>query len=535
MGMALPAGGHLTHGWSVSATGKWFRAVQYGVRKETGRVDMDEVRDLALAERPKVIFCGGTAIPRTIDFPAFAEIAREVGAVLVADIAHIAGLVAGGAHPSPVGHADVITTTTHKTLRGPRGAMIMSTAEHAKALDKAVFPGLQGGPHNHTTAAIAVALKEASTAGVPRLRARDRGQRQGARPRASPRAASTWSPAAPTTTCSSSTSPTRAVAGQAGRQGARPGRHRAQLQHRAVRPAQAVRPVRHPHRHRGGHLPRHDARPTWTGSPAGSTPSSPRRRAGDEAAVEKVGAEVREFTRGFPVAGDARLTAGSRDRTRWSGTRPIRDNRPAWRSGRERRTRSARPSTGPGPTSRSSPRSPTASSSACSTADSGGRRLTETRVDLPEADGFVWHGYLPRVGPGQRYGFRVHGPRDPARGTRCNPSKLLLDPYAKAVEGQVDWAESLFDYRFAAPNRVNTLDSGRHAPKSVVINPFFDWQNDRHPRHAVPRDGDLRGARARPDDDPPRRCPTTSAARTPASGTRRSSSTCTGSASPRSS
>ncbi|MDQ1619186.1 MAG: glycine hydroxymethyltransferase [Actinomycetota bacterium] len=163
MGMALPAGGHLTHGWSVSATGKWFRAVQYGVRKETGRVDMDEVRELAQAERPKLIFCGGTAIPRTIDFPAFAEIAHEVGAVLVADIAHIAGLVAGGAHPTPVGHADVITTTTHKTLRGPRGAMIMSTAEHAKALDKAVFPGLQGGPHNHTTAAIAVALQEAST------------------------------------------------------------------------------------------------------------------------------------------------------------------------------------------------------------------------------------------------------------------------------------------------------------------------------------------------------------------------------------
>jgi glycine hydroxymethyltransferase len=163
MGMALPMGGHLTHGWSVSATGRWFRSVQYGVRKETGRVDMDEVRDLARAERPKVIWCGGTAVPRTIDFAAFAEVAREVDAVLVADIAHIAGLVAGGAHPSPVGHADVISTTTHKTLRGPRGAMLMSTAEHAKALDKAVFPGLQGGPHNHTTAAIAVALREAST------------------------------------------------------------------------------------------------------------------------------------------------------------------------------------------------------------------------------------------------------------------------------------------------------------------------------------------------------------------------------------
>ncbi|GAB3498687.1 serine hydroxymethyltransferase [Amycolatopsis cihanbeyliensis] len=163
LGMALPDGGHLTHGWSVSATGKWFDPVRYGVRKETGRVDLDQVRDLARRHRPTLIFAGGTAIPRTIDFPAFAEIAREVGAVLVADIAHIAGLVAGGAHPSPVGYAPVITTTTHKTLRGPRGAMILADAEHGKAIDKAVFPGLQGGPHNHTTAAIAVALGEAAT------------------------------------------------------------------------------------------------------------------------------------------------------------------------------------------------------------------------------------------------------------------------------------------------------------------------------------------------------------------------------------
>jgi glycine hydroxymethyltransferase len=163
MGMALPMGGHLTHGWSVSATGAWFHAVQYSVRREDGRLDLDEVRDLARRERPKLIFCGGTAIPRVIDFPAFAEIAREVGAILVADVAHIAGLIAGGAHPSPVGYADVITTTTHKTLRGPRGAMIMCTEEHAKAIDKAVFPGLQGGPHNHTTAGIAVALGEAAT------------------------------------------------------------------------------------------------------------------------------------------------------------------------------------------------------------------------------------------------------------------------------------------------------------------------------------------------------------------------------------
>src|SRR5499426_1328214 len=165
MGMALPMGCHLTHGWPVSVTGKWFRSVQYGVRADTGRMDLDEVRDLARKERPKIIFCGGTAIPRTIDFPAFAEIAAETGALLVADIAHIAGLIAGGAHPSPVGLADVITTTTHKTLRGPRGAMIMSKADHAKDVDRAVFPGLQGGPHNHTTAAIAVALHEAAQPG----------------------------------------------------------------------------------------------------------------------------------------------------------------------------------------------------------------------------------------------------------------------------------------------------------------------------------------------------------------------------------
>jgi glycine hydroxymethyltransferase len=163
MGMGLPAGGHLTHGWNVSITGAYFRAVQYGVRKDTQRVDLDEVRELARKERPKLIFCGGTAIPRTIEFAAFGEIAKEVGALLVADIAHIAGLVAGGAHPSPIAIADVVSTTTHKTLRGPRGGMLMCKAQHAKAIDRSVFPGLQGGPHNHTTAGIAVALREAKT------------------------------------------------------------------------------------------------------------------------------------------------------------------------------------------------------------------------------------------------------------------------------------------------------------------------------------------------------------------------------------
>ena len=162
MGMALPAGGHLTHGWNVSITGKYFRSVQYGVRRDTGTIDYDEMRDLARKERPKLIWAGGTAVPRIIDFEAFADVAKEVGAVFAADAAHIAGLIAGGVHPSPVPYADVMTTTTHKTLRGPRGAMFVSRAEHAAVLDKAVFPGLQGGPHNHTTAAIAVALQEAA-------------------------------------------------------------------------------------------------------------------------------------------------------------------------------------------------------------------------------------------------------------------------------------------------------------------------------------------------------------------------------------
>ena len=162
MGMALPHGGHLTHGWNVSITGKYFRSVQYGVNKDTGRIDFDEVRELAKKERPKLLWAGGTAVPRIIDFKTFGEIAREVGAVFAADIAHIAGLVVGGVHPSPVPYADVVTTTTHKTLRGPRGGMFVCKAEHQAKLDKAVFPGLQGGPHNHTTAAIAVALKEAA-------------------------------------------------------------------------------------------------------------------------------------------------------------------------------------------------------------------------------------------------------------------------------------------------------------------------------------------------------------------------------------
>jgi glycine hydroxymethyltransferase len=163
LGMALPHGGHLTHGWNVTISGKFFNVAHYGVRRDDHRIDMDEVARLAREHKPKIIVCGASAYPRILDFPAFAAIAREVGALLLADIAHIAGLVAGGAHPSPVPYADVVSTTTHKTLRGPRGGMILCKAEHAKAIDRAVFPGLQGGPHDHTTAALAVALKEAAS------------------------------------------------------------------------------------------------------------------------------------------------------------------------------------------------------------------------------------------------------------------------------------------------------------------------------------------------------------------------------------
>jgi len=163
MGMALPSGGHLTHGWNVSITGSYFNSVQYGVRKDDHRIDFDEVARLAREHKPKLLFCGATAYPRLIDFDKFAEIAREVGAILVADIAHISGLVAGGAHPSPVGRAEVITSTTHKTFCGPRGGMILCDEKHKAAIDKAVFPGLQGGPHNGTTAGIAVAAKRAAT------------------------------------------------------------------------------------------------------------------------------------------------------------------------------------------------------------------------------------------------------------------------------------------------------------------------------------------------------------------------------------
>ena len=165
MGMELAHGGHLTHGSHVNFTGKLFNVVSYGVRKEDELIDLDEVRDIAKRERPKLIVAGATAYSRIWDFAGFRSIAEEVGAIFLVDAAHFIGLVAGGAHPNPVEHADVVTCTTHKTLRGPRGAMIMCREEHASAIDKSVFPGWQGGPMMHSIAAKAVAFAEAAGEG----------------------------------------------------------------------------------------------------------------------------------------------------------------------------------------------------------------------------------------------------------------------------------------------------------------------------------------------------------------------------------
>ncbi len=160
-GMELASGGHLTHGCRANISGKYFHAITYGVQPDTGRIDYDQIRDLAKRHHPKLILAGASSYPRAIDFSLFAEIAHEVGAILMVDMAHIAGLVAGGVHESPVPYADIVTTTTHKTLRGPRGGLILGKAEFSKILNSAVFPGTQGGPLMHVIAAKAVCLKEA--------------------------------------------------------------------------------------------------------------------------------------------------------------------------------------------------------------------------------------------------------------------------------------------------------------------------------------------------------------------------------------
>jgi glycine hydroxymethyltransferase len=163
MGLALPHGGHLSHGWKVSFTSKAFNSVSYEVDPETGLFDFNKIEELAKKHKPKIIITGASAYPRKIDFKTFGEIAKRVGAYHLSDIAHISGLVIAGLHQSPVPYADVVSTTTHKTLRGPRGGMLLCPASLAEAIDRAVFPGMQGGPHMHTISALAVALKEADT------------------------------------------------------------------------------------------------------------------------------------------------------------------------------------------------------------------------------------------------------------------------------------------------------------------------------------------------------------------------------------
>ncbi|MBN2403706.1 MAG: serine hydroxymethyltransferase [Spirochaetes bacterium] len=164
MGLSLSNGGHLTHGWNVSVSSKFYNSVQYSVDPKTGRLDYSQIEDLAKKNKPKIIISGATAYPREIDFKAFGDIAKKTGAYHVSDIAHISGLVVAGIHNSPVPHADIVSTTTHKTLRGPRGGMLLCKEEHADKVDKSVFPGVQGGPHMHTITALAVALAEADTA-----------------------------------------------------------------------------------------------------------------------------------------------------------------------------------------------------------------------------------------------------------------------------------------------------------------------------------------------------------------------------------
>ena len=205
MGMALDHGGHLSHGMKINVSGKLYNGRPTTCAARTCCVDMDEVAQLAEEHRPKLIVAGWSAYPRQLDFAAFREIADSVGAKLMVDMAHFAGLVAAGEHPNPVPHADVVTTTIHKTLCGPRSGMILCREEHAKAIDSAVFPGQQGGPLMHMIAAKAVALRIAAQRAVPRPPAADDRQRPGLRRRACRRAASRSSPAAPTSTSSSST------------------------------------------------------------------------------------------------------------------------------------------------------------------------------------------------------------------------------------------------------------------------------------------------------------------------------------------
>ena len=257
LGLDLSQGGHLTHGSPVNFSGLLYHAIHYGVTDE-GLIDYDDMRAKARAHKPKMIIAGYSAYSRVVDFAAFAEIATEVGAIFMVDMAHFAGLAATGVYPSPVPHADVVTTTTHKTLRGPRGGLVLCKAQHAKAIDKATFPGIQGGPLEHVIAAKAVAFLEAlkpefrihAARGRQRASARLRAHGEGLphrerRHRQSPPARG---PAE------------QGVDGQGGGEGAGSRRHHGQQEHGAARDAESVRHERHPHRYAGGHDARHGRR-----------------------------------------------------------------------------------------------------------------------------------------------------------------------------------------------------------------------------------------------------------------------------------
>ena len=265
MGLNLAAGGHLTHGSPVNLSGRWFKVVPYGVRRDDHLIDMDEVERLAKEHRPKVIIAGGSAYPRIIDFRRFREIADEVGAYLMVDMAHFAGLVAGGVHPSPFPHAHVVTTTTHKTLRGPRGGAILANDEElAKKLNSAVFPGMQGGPLMHVIAAKAVAFGEALRPSFRALREERGRERQGACRNAEvvrPRYRFRRHRHAPDAGRSAQEAPDR----QGRRSGARARPHHLQQERHSVRSGKADCHVGHAARHAG----RHHARLRHRRIPAG--------------------------------------------------------------------------------------------------------------------------------------------------------------------------------------------------------------------------------------------------------------------------
>ena len=296
LSLRLDHGGHLTHGLKVNFSGRLYTFVHYGVSRETMRVDYDEVLALAKEHRPKLIVCGGSAYPRTVEADRFREIADEVGALLMCDMAHFAGLVAAGLHPNPVPHCDFVTSTTHKTLAGPRAGFILCREEHAQAVDRAVFPGMQGGPLMHTIAAKAACFRIAASEPFREYQQQVRDERRRARRRAAVAAASTSSPAAPTRTSCRSTCATPSGRARTPRSACTRCKHDRQPQHGAVRRAAADGRVGRPRRHAGGddarlrrgRLPRGRRGSSSARSP--TTPTSPRSRAPRRGALREAAA-----------------------------------------------------------------------------------------------------------------------------------------------------------------------------------------------------------------------------------------------------